>query len=83
MNEVVHFIESENDWKIKYINDSGVTPPNEPSSVNIGVKSIRVLIGQYRSISDLYSTTSVTAFYAFNESDELINIWVWKDTDSV
>lgn len=84
MNEVEQFIRSKKDWEIEYIDkDNGFTPPTKTSKVKIGVKSIRVFIGQYSSISDLYFITSVTVFYGFNERSELVDIWVWKDTDTI
>lgn len=46
----------------------------------VGVRSIRVLLGEY--IQPPFFTTSVTAFFGFDETGRLIAVWVWKTTDA-
>ncbi|MCM2275790.1 MAG: hypothetical protein NDI75_13460 [Candidatus Didemnitutus sp.] len=43
----------------------------------VGVKSIRVFLGEYRSPL----VTSVSAFFAFDAEGKLIDVWVWKTVD--
>lgn len=47
----------------------------------IGNQSIKLHLGTYRSSP--YSHTSVTVFWGFNDQQRLIDIWVWKSTDSL
>jgi len=45
----------------------------------IGEKSIRVSVGSYGFIFK----TNVTVFFGFDEDSKLIDIWIWKTTDSL
>lgn len=45
----------------------------------VGVKSIDVYLGEYRTIFD----TGVSVFYSFDEDSKLIEIAVLKETDSL
>ena len=45
----------------------------------VGAKHIRANLGEYRGI--IFST-NVTVFWGFNQRGELIDVWVWKTTDS-
>jgi hypothetical protein len=45
----------------------------------IGVASIRVLLGEYRTPF----VTSVSAFFAFDANARLIDVWVWKTVDAL
>jgi len=45
----------------------------------VGAKHIRANLGDYRGI--IFST-NVTVFWGFNQRGELIDVWVWKTTDS-
>jgi NADH:ubiquinone oxidoreductase subunit 3 (subunit A) len=80
MNDVVSFIESREDWEIENTSyehgflHQGTQPPER-----IGEQSIRIYLGDYRIVF----ITSVTVFYGFDENSELIDIWVWKDTDVI
>ena len=56
-------------------NDHGLRPPEI-----IGKKSIRAELGEYREV--VFFKTSVTAFFAFDESDNLIDVKVYKNTDA-
>jgi hypothetical protein len=49
----------------------------------IGVKSIRTDIGDYWAVPPIPISTSVTYFWGFDENGKLIDIWVWKTTDSL
>ncbi len=47
----------------------------------VGAKAIWVDIGNYRT--GLFSTTFVAAYWGFDQSGKLIDIWVRKDVDSL
>lgn len=47
----------------------------------VGSKSISVDLGSYRT--GVFETTSTTAFWGFNESGKLIEVWVQKYRDSL
>ncbi|MFF2888535.1 hypothetical protein [Paenibacillus sp. NPDC057967] len=82
MEDVIQSIDSKKDWRIKYIdNDNGFTHQRKRPAEKIGVRHIRVHIGEYRVYSNLYFATDVVVFYGFNENNELVDIWVRKDTD--
>ena len=49
----------------------------------VGSKSIRVHLGSYSNCTFPFFTEQVTAFFGFNDEEELIDIWIWKDTDSL
>lgn len=80
MGDVIKFIENNKKWKIDQIsyehgfNHQGIYPSRE-----VGEKSIRVELGDYRFVLE----TSVTVFWGFNKNSELIDIWVWKTVDSI
>lgn len=84
MEDVLEFIEVNEEWEVKSINyETGfyhqrITPPRV-----IGEKSIRVSLGNYRVIRNMYFETNVTVFYGFDENGELVEIWVWKTTDAL
>ena len=59
--------------------NAGFLKQQKGDSRVIGSQSIRSHLGDYRS--SIFLVTSVTAFFAFNNQDELIDIWVWKTTD--
>jgi hypothetical protein len=50
----------------------------EPMIV-LGKKSIRGEFGNYRA--SLYTTGSISVFWGFDESDKLIDVWIWKTYD--
>ena len=88
MEDVIKTIEGKEKWETRYINyEHGYMRPGRPESADIalgretivGEKSIRVFIGEYRNIF----ITSVTVFWGFDENSKLIEIYVWKDTDSL
>jgi len=47
----------------------------------VGVKSIQVHLGEYRNVP--IGSTSVDAYWGFDKNGKLIEIWVWKTTDSL
>lgn len=49
----------------------------------VGSKSIEVHLGSYSNCTFPFFTEQVTAFFGFNEEEELVDIWIWKDTDSL
>jgi hypothetical protein len=48
--------------------------------MTVGKKSIRGEFGEYRE--SLFIVGSVSVFWAFDESDKLIDVWIWKTYDS-
>jgi len=51
--------------------------PTKPEVV--GTSSIRVELGEYRTPF----VTSVTAFWGFDKTGRLIDVWVWKTVDAL
>lgn len=45
----------------------------------VGQSSIKAKLGNYWSLALL--TTSVTAYWGFDSSGHLVDVWVWKTTD--
>jgi len=45
----------------------------------VGLRSLRAHLGHYRAPY----RTDVTAFWGFDEEGKLVDIWVWKTTDSI
>ena len=77
MKTVIELIEKRN-WAIRYISEEyGYT--DRDRDVEVGEKSIRAWIGDYRNLF----ITDVTVFWGFDEESKLIDIRVWKDTDSL
>lgn len=88
MEDVIKIIESKRQWEIDYISyEHGYRRPGTPEHSDIalgretivGEKSIRVFVGEYRNIF----ITSVTVFFGFDKNSKLIEIYVWKDKDSL
>lgn len=59
---------------------AGFLKQEKGTSVEVGNQSIRLHLGTYRS--SLFSFTSVTVFWGFNDKSQLLDIWVWKTTDA-
>lgn len=79
LDDILTYIEGNEDWEIRRISlEHGFTNQSFIPEKIVGEKFIRVKIGEY---SNLF-TTSVTVFWGFNADSELIDIWVWKTTDS-
>lgn len=80
MEDVIKVIESRRKWELEHINyENGYRYRKEKEDKIIGEKSIRVFIGDYRNVF----VTSVTVFWGFDENSKLIEVWVWKDQDSL
>lgn len=95
MEDVVEVVEGNEKWKIRSVRDYGYLLVNGIPSFPyfspigeggydykhpiIGEKSMRVYLGDYRTIF----VTSVSVFYAFDENSKLIDIAVLKETDSL
>jgi hypothetical protein len=47
----------------------------------VGVKSIQVHLGDYHHLP--IGSISVDAFWGFDSAGKLVQIWVWKTTDSL
>jgi len=85
MEDVISAIESKNKWKIRYIDyESGyrIDKYGNPDFTYmpqfytvVGEKSIEVFIGVY--LKGIY----VSAYYAFDENSNLIDILVYKEWD--
>jgi len=61
--------------------NAGFLKQEPGNTVVVGQQSIRLHLGTYRSSP--FAFTSVTAFWGFNERHQLIDIWIWKATDSL
>ena len=88
MEDVIKIIQSKRQWEIDYIShEHGYRRPGTPDIPDIalggetivGEKSIRVFVGEYRNIF----ITSVTIFWGFDKNSKLVEIYVWKDKDSL
>ena len=76
MEDVLDKISNNEEWEIRWVNsENGFMDPSTGNT--IGKKSIRVFIGKYQD----FFVTHVTVFWGFNENSELIDIYVWKDTE--
>ena len=88
MERVIEVIESKENWETRYISyESGYDGPGPLSPEDIalgktrtvGEKSIEVYLGEYQNIF----VTSVTVFWGFDKDSKLIDIYIWKDMDSM
>src|SRR5215469_5073430 len=61
--------------KTGFMRQDALAPPEL-----VGTKSIHVYLGNYYQIP--IGTTAVGAYWGFDNTDKLIEIWVRKDTDS-
>jgi hypothetical protein len=66
--------------RLQLSRNAGFLKQEKGNSVVVGTQSVRVHLGTYRS--SIFSQTSVTAFWGFNDKSQLIDIWVWKTTDA-
>ena len=60
---------------------AGFLKQQSPQSAVIGRSHIRASLGNYQALP--LGTTNVTAFWGFDENRRLIQIWIWKTTDSL
>ena len=80
MSEVESYIRKQG-WEISYVStNTGFYDQRVKPAIETGSKSIRAELGNYQGIP---WRVYVTAFWGFNEQSELIDIWVWKDWDSL
>ncbi|MBR1970912.1 MAG: hypothetical protein IKA17_11230 [Clostridia bacterium] len=85
MDETIKKIKSNTYWEIDSISESnGYTVskdgrPSEGGGEEIGSKYIRVWLGGYRNIF----VTDVSAWLAFDENSNLIEITIRKDVDAL
>jgi hypothetical protein len=61
------------------VNATGFVKRDTPKGTIVGVRSIQVTLGEYRTF--LLLKTCVEVFWGFNEREELVDVWVWKTTD--
>jgi hypothetical protein len=61
--------------------NAGFLRQDAPKSRVVGVKSISANIGDYYAFP--IGTTSIVAYWGFDRDNRLIDIWVWKSTDSI
>ena len=78
MDEIEKSLQAEG-MTLKVSKNTGFSRWEKEDFVEIGKRSIRVELGEYRS--SLLTITSVTAFWAFDEQNKLIEVWVWKTID--
>ena len=78
-NKVINKLETMN-YDLKVSKNAGFLKQEKGQSKTVGVNSIRVHLGDYWTFP--FFRTSVTAFWGFDEDGKLIEIWVWKTTDS-
>lgn len=78
MEEVIGTIERQGwtDYQIDRTNGF-YDQRTKPAKVT-GEKSIRAVLGEYRSI---FYITNVTVFWGFDEEGRLVDVWVWKTTE--
>lgn len=67
--------------RIEKNTNSGFLRQDSSGQRTIGVKSFRVHLGDYHHFP--IGTTSVDAFWGFDDRGRLMEIWVWKTTDSL
>lgn len=67
-------------WEIDRIEDSGYENPSDDGETVVGVKSIRVHLGQYKIP---LVTCDVLAFLGFDENGKLIDVAIKKEYDSL
>ena len=87
MDDVIKIIGENPKWEIRHIRDwigygmAGGRPTDFTSIEEniVGVKSIRVYLGQYRR----FFAVGVSVFYGFDENSKLIDIAVLKETDGL
>nr|WP_321398172.1 hypothetical protein [uncultured Desulfobacter sp.] len=79
-NEVLNKIKVKN-LKPNVSKTAGFLKQGGGAPETIGVSSIRVHLGDYWTFP--FSRVSVTAFWGFDHKGELIEIWIWKTTDSL
>jgi hypothetical protein len=70
-----HFSEIQQNTNTGFLKQEG------PTQEVIGVKSIEVPLGSYRNFP--FGSTWVRAYWGFDENGRLLEIWVWKDEDSI
>jgi len=81
ISEVLVFLKA-NKYEIDEINrERGFSDQRTKPSKITGNMFIRAEFGEYRGY--LLFITSVTVYFGFDESGKLIDIWVWKTTDSL
>jgi hypothetical protein len=68
--------------KISISDKCGFLRQDWPAATEVvGTKSIDVYLGEYYHFP--VGQTDVTAYWGFDNNGKLIEIWVWKDTDSL
>ncbi len=76
MSEIERWLTEEKKLKFTKVRTGFLKMDVVPTAV-VGVKSIHVPLGEYRSPM----TTTVVAYWGFNERDELTDVWVWKKSE--
>ena len=67
--------------EIQQNTNTGFLKQEELTQEVVGVKSIEVPLGSYRNFP--FGSTWVRAYWGFDEKGRLLEIWVWKDQDSI
>lgn len=67
--------------QLQTYDNAGFLKQDLPPNKTVGVKSIKINLGEYYHFP--IGTTSVVAFWGFDANGKLLEVWVWKTTDSI
>lgn len=95
MENVIRIAEDKNRWMIRVVNDDfgvvigtrhmnplrGVSPDTGREIIVIGQRAVEVHLGTYKALG--FVRTDVTAFFAFDENGELIDIFIRREYDLI
>ena len=74
--DVAKFTKDKGWYDYHHVDDFGYW--DQEKNTITGVKSIMASLGTYYNFFKIY----VTAYWAFNENDRLINVWIEKSVDA-
>lgn len=84
MENVIQLVKCKEEWFIREVNnENGFLYQGKAQRKVVGEKSVRVYLGEYRTIKNLYLPTDVSVFFGFNTNVELIDVWVWKTVNGL
>ena len=68
-------------WTLSYpLADTGFVDQRTKPNREVGVKHFRAILGDYR---DIPWKANVTAFWGFNDTGKLMDLWIWKTWDGL
>jgi len=68
-------------WILSYpLADTGFLDQRTKPNREVGVKHFRASLGDYR---DIPWEANVTAFWGFDETGKLIDLWIWRTWDGL